>query len=288
MDIKLSLIDADPEQPRQEFNPVDMDRLEKSIREKGIMAPLVLEKDYKPGRYLVIDGERRYRTAKKLKLVEVPATLIQGPLSGTERMVKRFHLQEQIASWSHFDKARAIYYFKDAEKLTTREIADMLGYHQSSVANWCSILELSKRGQTRVIDRRISFSYLVKVARAVKYYADITDIAHDEIESKIIDKIENGMLRNSTTMSLFTQFIAIPGNKDRKLKFLNDPNFSFFNLMGETSEGKSLQLDRYCYRINQLNRELSAEVDKKLNTDTNPAQEMSIKRLISTLKEFVK
>lgn len=61
--LKLTLIKPDPMQPRQEFDPYDLNLLKKSIASQGILQPLVVEKIKGNGHYILVDGERRYRAA---------------------------------------------------------------------------------------------------------------------------------------------------------------------------------------------------------------------------------
>ena len=287
MNISIKLVDADPDQPRQEFDPVAMDKLEISIKAQGILVPLILEKNYKPGRYLIIDGERRYRTSKKLGLKELPAILIEGPLTREERMIRRFHIQEQVSSWSPFDKARAIYFFKKAVSLSNKEIAEMLGLHQTTIQNWISLLSFSSRAQTKIIERRISFSYLVKIIRAVKLYQEITTMAPEKIEHLLIDKIDNGILKNFTALTLCIAYLNIPGNEDRKKKFLITPNYTLYNMLGQTPEGQSIQLDKVCHQVNSLTNVIKKAQHKKLHKHLSPTQRLIFEKLITTLNEFI-
>lgn len=130
--VPLNKIVLDKEQPRQEFDPVDLASLKKSITIKGILVPLTLEK--LNGNYLIVDGERRYRCAIELGLDVVPA-FVDEPTSALERLIKRFHIQEQHKNWSLFDRARAIQKILDTNELKPIEISEMLGVSRHSLVN---------------------------------------------------------------------------------------------------------------------------------------------------------
>ncbi|GAI82654.1 unnamed protein product [marine sediment metagenome] len=69
---QLKLIVPDPEQPRKIFKSSEMEELKNSIKEQGILTPLIIESNYKNDKYLLLDGERRYKCAKLLNIEKVP------------------------------------------------------------------------------------------------------------------------------------------------------------------------------------------------------------------------
>ena len=73
LEIKVNLIDPCKTQPRQQFDEEKLEELAASVRQHGILQPLILKA--KGGRYTIIAGERRYRAARKAGLKTVPAVL---------------------------------------------------------------------------------------------------------------------------------------------------------------------------------------------------------------------
>jgi len=123
--IDIQKIVPDTEQPRKDFNAEKMFSLKKSVEKLGIKSPISVMR-IEGGKYMIIDGERRYRTALDLGLKKVPA-VIEEDMSETDRLVIQFNIQEQHAEWSPLEKAQAI--TKLAERLdgTVKEICEMLG-----------------------------------------------------------------------------------------------------------------------------------------------------------------
>lgn len=123
--IDINKIVPDAEQPRKDFNAEKMFSLRKSVDKLGIKSPISVMK-IEGGKYMIIDGERRYRTALELGLKKIPA-VIEEEMNETDRLVVQFNIQEQHAEWSPLEKAQAI--TKLAERLdgTVREICEMLG-----------------------------------------------------------------------------------------------------------------------------------------------------------------
>ncbi len=191
--VLLNNIDPDPNQPRQKFSPGDLAELESSIKEKGILTPLYLESDYNKDstdRFLILDGERRYRTARKLNLTDVPATVVKGPLSFQERTVLRFHIQEQHKNWSPFDKAKAIYNLKQSTGWSISEIADKLKTSAPRIHNWISITDLTEETKNEIILKNISFAYLIHLIKVTKDYMSFSELSQLEIEEKLVQKIK--------------------------------------------------------------------------------------------------
>ena len=72
--VSVNLIDVNTEQPRKNFNQDKLNELADSIKQHGIVEPLILQKKGK-NRYEIVAGERRFRAAKIAKLKEVPAII---------------------------------------------------------------------------------------------------------------------------------------------------------------------------------------------------------------------
>lgn len=284
--IKLSLIHPDPDQPRQQFNVEAMDTLEKSIKERGILMPLIVEEQSKDN-YLLIDGERRYRTSLKLGLKQVPVE-IMPKMNAKERMISRFHIQEQHQSWSPFDKARAIYFFMQEENLSQREISELLGMAQSTVNYWIGILELSKRTQIKSVEMRIPFIYLHRIVQIVKEYKEITKMSTEDIEEVLLVKIKNKAIQYTHELSSLVKFMKIGGNVEKKLKFLKDPNYTVKNLLDQTPAGKSIAIDKFLsfskgtfWKVKTLNKLGYGNI-------LVAEQKMFLKELVDEINKFIK
>lgn len=121
--IKTLLIVPDPEQPRKYFDPVKLNSLMGSIKREGIISPLIVEKV--GDKYLLIDGERRFRAAQQLGLKEVPA-IVEEPRKGIERLVRQFTVQEQHEGWAPIEKAMALVKLSEELKLNLTEVCSLL------------------------------------------------------------------------------------------------------------------------------------------------------------------
>jgi len=115
--VEINLIIPDPNQPRKFFNPESLAELSQSIKQKGVLQPIIIRKDDE-GKIYLVAGERRYRASKMAELEKIPAILTKGnpmeiaiienlqrddlkPIEEAEalnQMVKKYnYTQEQLA-----------------------------------------------------------------------------------------------------------------------------------------------------------------------------------------------
>lgn len=184
--VELSKVHADPQNPRQEFDPLELAKLEASIKRNGILSPLSVEEDGK-GTYLLVDGERRFRASTNLKLKDIPVN-VMPKMSDLERLVTRFHLQEQHSNWNAFEKANAIKYFLQEMKMSTFEIASTLGLQGGDVERLILVSALSKRTATAIANRKLPFEWIVELGRISKSVHD--EGQRGDVENALLEKID--------------------------------------------------------------------------------------------------
>jgi ParB family chromosome partitioning protein len=140
-EIEVSKISPNPNQPRKEFSDEAILKLASSIREHGIIQPLIVRKS-RDG-YELIAGERRLRAAKELGLTSVPCVVSQ---ISDERSAEASIIENLIREdLSIFEEASAIESLIDIYGLTQEEVARKLSCSQPYIANKLRLLRLSKR-----------------------------------------------------------------------------------------------------------------------------------------------
>src|SRR5262245_44044661 len=87
-----------PHNPRMLFDRVDLDVLKESIGKVGILVPLTVYRDSRKGQLVILDGERRWRCAKELKLKSVPVNVVREP-SLVQNIVTMFQIHKLRADW---------------------------------------------------------------------------------------------------------------------------------------------------------------------------------------------
>jgi ParB-like nuclease domain len=106
--LRLDLIEASPENPRGSVDEdASFERLVSSIAEVGILVPIVV-REMSPGRFQLVDGERRFLAAKKLRLPKVPAHVLSSGLSGPNLRKYMFHLHMTREQWEPLAQCKSL------------------------------------------------------------------------------------------------------------------------------------------------------------------------------------
>lgn len=137
--VSLAQLRPNPEQPREVFNPVELEELTESIRVHGILSPLVVRKD--GGDYILIAGERRMRAAGLAGLTEVPVVVreaddakVQLELALVENL--------QRSDLNPIEAARGFQRLKKEYGYTDEQIASAVGKKRATITNLIRILQL--------------------------------------------------------------------------------------------------------------------------------------------------
>lgn len=138
-EISLQDIDVDPNQPRGIFNESSLSELADSIREHGLITP-ILVRPLEGGTYRLVAGERRFRASKLAGLKSIPAVLEQAEVDEGSRLSKQLVENLQREDLSPMEKALAIGQLKSRFELSIRDIAKKLGISKSSVQRSLEIL----------------------------------------------------------------------------------------------------------------------------------------------------
>ena len=162
--IELEKIVPNPQQPRRHFSEEGIRELAASIREFGLLQPIVVSKIEKevPGgadvEYQLIAGERRLLAAKLLGLERIPAIVRNVDLE-QERLELAIIENIQREDLSPIERARAFARLQDEFRLTQREIAARLGKSREAVANTVRLLDLPATMQEALEKREINESH---------------------------------------------------------------------------------------------------------------------------------
>lgn len=139
--IKISEIVADPEQPRHYFDDASLEDLAESIREHGILQPIVVTP--KGGGYEIVAGERRFRAAKMANLTKIPALV--RTLSGQHKLELSLIENIQRQDLNIVETATAYLKLRDQFNLTLEQIGKRVGKRSvSAVSNTIRLLKLPK------------------------------------------------------------------------------------------------------------------------------------------------
>jgi ParB family transcriptional regulator, chromosome partitioning protein len=152
MKIEMNLIKANENQPRKNFDEEKIEQLAESIKEHGIVQPIVLKKE--GNTYTIVAGERRWRASKSIGLKEIPAVVMEL----TDKQVLEISLIENIQREDLNPIEEAIAYKKliDEFNLTQEVLSKRIGKSRTAVTNCLRLLNLDERVQDYLIDGVIS------------------------------------------------------------------------------------------------------------------------------------
>lgn len=142
MQVLIDSLKPNPYQPRKEFNAENLKELSDSIKEKGILQPIIIESN-DDGSYTIISGERRVRASKLAGLSSVPAIL--GTYSVVEKLENALIENIQREDLKPIEEATGYKKLIDTFNLSQEEVAQKVGKNRSTVANMLRLLKLPKQ-----------------------------------------------------------------------------------------------------------------------------------------------
>jgi len=151
-EIEIGLIDNNPKQPRKNFSPTALNELAESIKQHGIIQPIILVQKGK--RYMIVAGERRFRASKIAGLKKLPAVVKDY----TDDQIKEIALLENIQreDLNPIETARALSELLSSFGWTQEVLADRLGKSRPAIANYLRLLTLSPAVIALVEDGKLS------------------------------------------------------------------------------------------------------------------------------------
>ena len=190
LNIDINKIKQNPDQPRKSFDEETINELAASIKEYGILQPLILKREGEE--YIIVAGERRYRAAIKAGLSSVPALVknINDQKSGEISLIENLQREDLNA----IEAARAMKELMEKYDLTQDELAAKLGKARSSIANTIRLLLLDEKVQTMVMENKLSAGH----AKALITVADKEQqikFAEEAIEKQLsVRELEKGKI----------------------------------------------------------------------------------------------
>jgi ParB family chromosome partitioning protein len=151
--IPVDLIAPNPRQPRRNFDPGELSELADSMREHGVIQPLIVSNDRQREGYVLIAGERRLMAAREAGLQEVPAILREA--DDQQRLELALIENVQRADLNPLEAAEAFRQLSEDFNLSHEEIAARVGKSRTAVTNTLRLLKLEASVQQALINERI-------------------------------------------------------------------------------------------------------------------------------------
>ena len=150
--VKISLVEPNRNQPRKMFDKDSLDELTKSVKQYGVLQPIIVKKI--GNRYEIVAGERRWRAAQAAGLSEVPVVVRDYD----DQKAKEIAIIENIqrTDLNPIEEALAYKSLIEEYNLTQEELSDKVSKNRSTITNSLRLLKLSKNIQKYMIDGQIS------------------------------------------------------------------------------------------------------------------------------------
>ena len=150
----VSLVDVRPNpfQPRSAFNEASLEELKGSIREHGVLQPIVVRRG--AGGFEIVAGERRVRACRSLGMDRIPAVIREVDDAGMQTLALVENLQRE--DLNPLEKAKAMRAMMGAQALTQEAVASRVGKDRATIANLLRLLELPEEVKDLVQGGRLS------------------------------------------------------------------------------------------------------------------------------------
>jgi len=156
--VDIKKIIANPDQPRKDFSEEALRELADSIKEKGVLQPILVQKA--GGKYQIIAGERRYRAASLAGLKEVPvfftSSVIEKELSEEEKLEIALIENIQRENLSPIEEAKAFSTLIKTYNIGQDELSKRVGKNRSTIANSLRLLKMPQEMQDALSSGEIS------------------------------------------------------------------------------------------------------------------------------------
>lgn len=178
--IPLVAIVPNPFQPRREFSEQDLADLVVSIRENGLLQPIVVRPaPGAPGRYELVAGERRWRATQRLGWTEIPATIRE--VDDRTLLVLALVENLQRAELSALEEAEGFRRLADEFGLNQQEIADVVGRDRSTIANSMRLLQLPPSVRQLLANGQLTAGH-ARALLGLQNDRKMADLARDAVE----------------------------------------------------------------------------------------------------------
>lgn len=237
--IDIRKILPDENQPRKYFDATKMYNLKQSIKKHGIKVPLNLEDmQNASGKYLLIDGERRFRAAVELGLTTVPC-IVEESKTEADRLIEQFSIQEQHEAWSPVEKAMAILNLSKIIDRSLLDVCKMLDIEPKTATRYVAFAELTDK-ETFVknevpLNYAVDFKNLKATARNLSQNVLEEEFSRQD-EKKLEHQLTKMIVRGDIQKPYDLSKISDSFKKEPKLiaKFLTKDNLTPTSLFLES------------------------------------------------------
>ncbi|MBR3104510.1 MAG: ParB/RepB/Spo0J family partition protein [Lachnospiraceae bacterium] len=227
MSVDILKVDRNKQQPRKKFDENGLEELADSLRQVGVLQPLLVVK--KGEYYEIVAGERRWRAAKLAGLKEVPVIVRDLTAQEIDEISLIENLQRQ--DLNAIEEAQAFKRLKEEHGMTDDQIAEKVSKSRAAITNSMRLLKLDNRVQEMVIDEKISMGLaraLLGVEDSEKQYEMAQDAFDKRMSVRDVEKLVKQM--------------NAPKKADRKKQDLTQYQLQFDEYAGKMAEALGVKV----------------------------------------------
>ncbi|MTJ04604.1 MAG: ParB/RepB/Spo0J family partition protein [Sediminimonas qiaohouensis] len=192
--VPIEKVHPNPDQPRRNFTTSDLEELAASIRQKGVIQPLIVRaRAGEDGSFEIVAGERRWRAAQMAKLHELP--VLVRDFDDTEVLEIAIIENIQRADLNPIEEAAGYRQLMEKFGHTQEKLSDVLGKSRSHIANLVRLLGLPDEVQTYLRDNKLSAGH----ARALITADDPVALAKKVVSSGLSVRETENLVRKAAT-----------------------------------------------------------------------------------------
>lgn len=215
--VPIDRIRPNPAQPRRDFDPKELDELAASIREKGVIQPLILRRHpVEPDRFEIVAGERRWRAAQMAGVHALPAVI--RDLSDAEMLEVAIIENVQRADLNPLEEAQGYRQLMESFGHTQERLAEALGKSRSHIANLLRLLTLPEA----VLDLVRAGKLTAGHARALVTAPNPESLARQVVERDLSVRQTEALARSASTPSVPPRTAPRPAVKDADTRALEE------------------------------------------------------------------
>src|ERR1700687_4604963 len=204
---------ANPHNPRTLFDREDLHVLRESIKRVGILVPLTVYKEESTGNFVILDGQRRWMCAQRVKLKEIPVNEVAEPTL-VQNIVTMFQIHKLRKDWELMPTALKLeLLMRELGEKKEKRLAELTGLDEAVVVRCKKLLSYNKRDKEPMLDadpnkqRKADFFielYAVRNDREVKKFSWFNK---DKFTDDMLRKVEEKGIKSVTDFRIVKQYI---------------------------------------------------------------------------------
>ena len=228
--VNVNRIKPNPFQPRENFDKKRLDELVQSIREKGVIQPVIVRE--KDGDYELIAGERRLRAAKELDLTQIPIIVKEVSDVGALELSLIENIQRE--ELNAIEEAKAFHRLMNEFGFNQEEVARAVGKDRTTISNTIRLLGLPQRVQELVSNNELTMGH-ARALLALTGEHTIMKLANRVVRNGLsVRETENIVSRKKAMMS----HVEAPKTRDHKVMFFEEELQRFLGTKVKIQHGK--------------------------------------------------